>query len=191
MSSTFVHETAVVDEPVEIGAGAKIWHFCHVMAGAVIGENSSLGQGCFVASRARVGRRVRVQNNVSLYDGVELEDDVFVGPSAVFTNVDRPRGAIDKRDEFRKTLVRQGATIGANATITPGVVIGRYAFVGAGAVVTGDVVDFALVVGVPAHPVGWVSRHGEQLAIGADGRARCTKTGESYRLIDGRLELVE
>lgn len=166
-----------------IGAGTKIWHFCHVMAGAQIGEDCSFGQNCFVAGSVVVGKGVRVQNNVSLYDGVVLEDNVFCGPSAVFTNVSRPRSEFPTATR-EQTLVQQGATIGANATITCGVRLGQYCFVGAGSVVTRDVPDYALVVGVPAERVGWVSRSGEPLAFNVDGTAFCSRSNEAYELRD-------
>src|SRR5439155_2659725 len=158
-----VHHTAVVDPTAVLGPRAHVWHFCHVRAGARVGARSMLGQGCFVGRGVRVGAGVRVQNHVSLFEGVELEDDVFVGPSVVFTNVWNPRAARPKKDEFRRTLVRRGATIGANATILPGLVLGEYSFVGAGAVVRKDVAPHALVVGVPARQSGWMSRQGERL----------------------------
>jgi UDP-2-acetamido-3-amino-2,3-dideoxy-glucuronate N-acetyltransferase len=183
-----IHETAVVDPGAVIGAGARIWHFCHVMEGAVIGAGCVLGQGCFVAAGVRIGDRCRIQNHVSLFSGVELEQEVFVGPSAVFTNVINPRAHVSRKSEFRPTRVRAGATIGANATILPGVTLGAWSFVAAGAVVTHDVPDFALVAGVPARQVGWISRHGDKLELDAAGFARCPATGERYRLRDGRLE---
>lgn len=157
----FVHESAYVDAGANVGNGTRIWHFCHVCKGAAIGERCVLGQNVYVAPTARVGNGVKLQNNVSVYDGVVLEDDVFVGPSAVFTNVINPRAAIERKDEFRPTIVETGATIGANATIICGRRIGRYAFVAAGAVVTKDVGDFALVAGVPARLVGYVNARGE------------------------------
>jgi UDP-2-acetamido-3-amino-2,3-dideoxy-glucuronate N-acetyltransferase len=187
--SAEIDALAVVDAGAVIGPRTKVWHFCHVMAGAKIGADCSFGQGCFVAGRARVGDRVRVQNNVSVYDGVELEDEVFVGPSAVFTNVTNPRAAISRRGEFRKTLVSRGATIGANATVVAGVTLGEHAFVAAGAVVTRDVPAFALVAGVPAKQIGWMSRHGERLELDTEGRAACRATGERYRLREGELEV--
>jgi UDP-2-acetamido-3-amino-2,3-dideoxy-glucuronate N-acetyltransferase len=186
-SRALVHPTAVVDDGATIGAGSKVWHFCHVMAGARVGADCVLGQNCYVADGVRIGDRVRVQNNVSLYDGVELEDDVFVGPSVVFTNVKNPRASVDRKAEYARTLVRQGATLGANATILCGVTLGRWSFVAAGAVVTHDVDDFRLVMGAPARPVGWVSRHGAELRVGGDGRATCPATGESYRTEGGKL----
>ncbi len=186
-----VHPTAVVDEPCEIGAGASIWHFCHVSAGARIGPECVLGQNVFIASKAVLGARVRIQNNVSIYDGVTLEDDVFCGPSCVFTNVKNPRAEIDRRAATTPTLVRRGATIGANATVVCGVTIGRYAFVGAGAVVTEDVPDYALVVGVPARAVGFAGRHGEPLAEREPGRFVCPSSGLRYQLRDGALSCLD
>lgn len=188
---SFVHESAIVDEPAHIGAGTRIWHFCHVMAGAHIGLDSMLGQGCFVGGRVRIGNRCRVQNNVSLYDGVVLEDDVFIGPSVVFTNVETPRAFVSRKDEYKTTRVRQGATVGANVTLVPGVTLGQYCFVAAGAVVTRDVPDFALMAGVPARQIGWMSRHGEKLELDTSGRAFCPVTGESYLLVEGKLILEE
>jgi len=180
----FVHASTVVENDVELGPGARVWHFCHVMAGARIGAGSQLGQGCFVGRGVVIGERVRIQNHVSVFEGVELEDDVFVGPSATFTNVKNPRAHVSRRNEFLPTRVRRGATIGANATILPGVELGEYCFVGAGAVVTRDVAPYALVVGAPARGAGWMSRHGEALHF-ENGRARCSATGESYTLVDG------
>lgn len=189
-TTVFVHPSALVDPGVEIGAGTKIWHFCHVMAGARIGAGSMLGQNCFVAGSVRIGAGVRVQNNVSLYDGVELEDAVFVGPSAVFTNVKNPRSEFPRKSEYRPTHVERGASIGANATLLPGVRIGTYAFVGAGAVVSKDVGPFELVVGTPARRVGWMSRAGERLQF-QGYEARCPQSGERYRLNGDRVELIE
>jgi UDP-2-acetamido-3-amino-2,3-dideoxy-glucuronate N-acetyltransferase len=159
----FAHATACVEQPCSIGAGTKIWHFCHVMSNAIIGERCILGQNVFVANGVRIGRNVKIQNNVSLYTGVELEDDVFCGPSSVFTNVSNPRSQILRHDLYERTLVRRGASIGANATIVCGATIGRYAFIGAGAVVRGDVPDYALMLGVPAARRAWMSRHGHRL----------------------------
>ncbi len=170
----WAHASAVVDEGATLGDGTKVWHFCHVMPGAVLGRNNSLGQGCYVGNRVRTGDNVRVQNNVSLYDGVTLEDDVFVGPSAVFTNVVNPRSAFPRKDEYRDTRVGRGASIGANATVVCGHDVGEGAFVAAGAVVTRDVPDFALVAGVPARVIGWMCRCGarlpQELACGQCGR---------------------
>jgi len=188
-----VHETAVVDAGATIGAGTRIWHFCHVSSGASIGEACSLGQNTYVANRVRIGRNVKIQNNVSVYDDVTLEDGVFCGPSMVFTNVINPRSSVPRKNEYLDTRVRCGATLGANCTIVCGVTIGRYAFVGAGAVVTRDVLDFALVVGVPARQIGWMSRHGNSLSLPliGQGEACCPETDERYRLQDGRCVLLE
>ncbi len=181
-----IHPSAIVDDGARIGDGTRIWHWVHVCGGARIGAGCSLGQGVFVGDRVRVGDNVRIQNGVSVYDGVTLEDDVFCGPHMVFTNVVNPRAHVSRKDEYRPTLVRRGATIGANATIVCGVVIGRFAFVGAGAVVTRDVPDFALVVGTPARRIGWMSRRGERLALPAEGggRAVCPSGGDAY-VLDG------
>jgi UDP-2-acetamido-3-amino-2,3-dideoxy-glucuronate N-acetyltransferase len=169
-----IHETAIVDEGAKIGNGSRIWHWVHVCGGAVIGEECSLGQGVFVGNDVKIGNRVKIQNNVSVYDAVRLEDDVFCGPSMVFTNVYNPRSAIVRKSEYRPTIVRQGATLGANCTVVCGVTIGRYAFVGAGAVINRDVPDYALMVGVPARRVGWVCGagnrlHGTGIVTSADG----------------------
>jgi UDP-2-acetamido-3-amino-2,3-dideoxy-glucuronate N-acetyltransferase len=180
----FAHPSAYVDQPCTIGAGTKIWHFCHIMAGARIGQNCNLGQNVFVANDAVIGNNVKIQNNVSVYAGVVLEDDVFCGPSCVFTNVINPRSQIARRDRYQCTVVRRGATIGANATIICGATIGRYAFVGAGAVVRGDVPDYALMLGVPARPRGWMSRHGHRLPDpDGDGIMQCPESGWRYREI--------
>ncbi|HEX8528144.1 acyltransferase [Allosphingosinicella sp.] len=183
------HETAIVDEGASIGEGSKVWHFSHVSAGAVIGRSCSLGQNVFVGNAVRIGDNVKIQNNVSVYDDVTLEDDVFCGPSMVFTNVYNPRSHVSRKDEYRPTRVRRGATLGANCTIVCGIEIGEYAFIAAGAVVNRDVPDFALVAGVPARRIGWMSRHGERLDLPADGsgEAGCPGTGERYRLENGRL----
>jgi UDP-2-acetamido-3-amino-2,3-dideoxy-glucuronate N-acetyltransferase len=183
-----IHETAVVDPGATIGAGTRIWHFCHVMAGAVIGADCSFGQNCFVAGGVRVGDRVRVQNNVSLYDGLEVEDEVFIGPSAVFTNVRNPRAAVSRKNEYQTTRVRRGATVGANATVLPGVTLGEHSFVAAGALVRADVGAFELVGGVPARRIGWMSASGARLEFDVEGRARCPLSGETYRLAGDRVE---
>lgn len=181
----YVHPSAYVDEPCEIGAGTKIWHFCHIMAHARLGENCNLGQNVFVASGVVIGANVKIQNNVSVYTGVELEDDVFCGPSCVFTNVMNPRSQINRHSQYLRTLVRRGATIGANATIVCGVTIGRYAFIAAGAVVRSDVPDYALMAGVPAVQKGWMSRHGHRLpAPDADGLMVCPESGWRYREVE-------
>jgi len=179
----FAHPSAIIEPGSMIGAGSKIWHFCHIMAGARLGERASLGQNVFVAGGVVVGPDVKVQNNVSLYDGVELERDVFVGPSCVFTNVKHPRAEISQRGSYVKTVVRRGASLGANATVVCGVTLGSYCFVGAGAVVTRDVPDYALVVGNPARRVGWVGRHGQRLAPSATGTLACPQSGLRYREI--------
>lgn len=176
----FAHASACIDAPCEIGEGTRIWHFCHVSAGARIGRACVLGQNVFVAGNVVIGDGVRIQNNVSIYDGTVIEDDVFLGPSAVLTNVINPRASIDRRAFLDKTLIRRGATVGANATIVCGVTIGRHAFIGAGAVVTRDVPDYALVTGVPARRVGWMSRHGHRLVASADGLMRCPESGYRY-----------
>ena len=185
----WVHESAVVDEGAWIGEGTKVWHFAHVCSGARIGTDCSLGQGVFVGNDVLIGNGCKVQNNVSVYDAVTLEDEVFCGPSMVFTNVYNPRAAVVRKNEYRRTVVRQGATLGANCTIVCGVEIGRYAFVGAGAVVQKNVPAFALMVGVPARRIGWMSRHGERLDF-VGGEAACPATGERYRLSGEQVELL-
>ena len=178
-AGVFVHESSYVDDGAQVGAGTKIWHFCHVMPGAVIGEHCNLGQNVVVMGGVRIGNNVKIQNNVSLYEGVELEDDVFCGPSMVFTNVVNPRSHVSRKDEYRKTLVRRGTSIGANATIVCGVTLGEYSFVGAGAVVTKDVAPFALVAGVPARRVGWMCQCGERLSDAGTGTcAACSSVYE-------------
>jgi UDP-2-acetamido-3-amino-2,3-dideoxy-glucuronate N-acetyltransferase len=178
------HPTAIIDAGAQIGEGTRIWHWVHVCAGAHIGQRCSFGQNVFVGNRVVIGDNVKIQNNVSIYDGVTLEDDVFCGPSMVFTNVINPRATVSRRDEYRETLVRRGATLGANCTIVCGVTMGAHAFVGAGAVVTRDVRAYALVTGVPARQVGWMSAHGErlELPLSGDGEARCPATGARYLL---------
>lgn len=192
MSAYWAHASAIVDQPVTVGDGTKIWHFCHVMPNVTIGERCSFGQNVFIGGGVRIGSNVKVQNNVSLYEGVELEDDVFCGPSCVFTNVTNPRSQIVRKGEYRKTIIRRGATIGANATIVCGGSIGRYAFVAAGSVVTkGEVPDYALMMGVPAEQRGWMSRHGHRLARGEDGLYRCPESGWRYQETDGVLRCLD
>jgi UDP-2-acetamido-3-amino-2,3-dideoxy-glucuronate N-acetyltransferase len=181
----FVHESAYVDLPCDIGSGTRIWHFSHISTGARIGERCILGQNVFVAGGVLIGNNVKIQNNVALYTGVELEHDVFCGPSCVFTNVINPRSQIVRHSQYHRTLVRRGATIGANATIVCGVTIGRYAFIGAGAVVTKDVPDYAFLMGVPARQVGWMSRHGIPLPEpDAEGIRVCAESGLRYREVE-------
>jgi UDP-2-acetamido-3-amino-2,3-dideoxy-glucuronate N-acetyltransferase len=185
--SVFVHPTAVVDDGAALGAGTKIWHFSHIMPQAVLGENCNIGQNVVVSPGVRLGNNVKVQNNVSLYTGVVCDDDVFLGPSCVFTNVTNPRSAVNRRDQYAKTHVGKGASIGANATIVCGHNIGSYAFIGAGAVVTKHVPDYALVLGNPARQVGWMSACGHRLDFGADSKATCPESGEVYALEDNRV----
>ena len=184
----YVHPTAIVDEPAHIGADTKIWHFCHVMANARIGKGCSLGQNVFVAAQVEIGDNVKIQNNVSLYEGVVCEDDVFLGPSMVFTNVYNPRSGVNRKSEYRKTLVRHGASIGANATIVCGNTIGRFAFIGAGSVVLRNVPDYALIVGNPGRQIGWMSEFGERLHFDETGTAVCPGSGETYVLEHGTVK---
>ena len=186
-----VHPTAVIDEDVVLGDGTRVWHFVHVSPGARIGADCSLGQGVYVGNDVHIGDNVKIQNNVSVYDAVTLEDEVFCGPSMVFTNVYNPRAAVARKDEYRRTLVRRGATLGANCTIVCGVTVGEHAFIGAGALVNRDVPDFALVLGVPARQVGWMSRHGERLELPLQGQGEvsCEHTGDRYRLNGNTLSL--
>ena len=188
--ATVIHPSAIVDDGAVLGADCRVWHFVHISAGARIGAGCSFGQNVFVANDVRIGDNVKIQNNVSVYDAVTLEDDVFCGPSVVFTNVHNPRAAVVRKNEYRPTLVKRGATLGANCTVVCGTTIGRHAFVGAGAVVSRDVADFALVVGVPAKAIGWMSRHGERLNF-VDGVAVCPATGERYVLRDGVCRLAD
>ncbi len=184
MSSYFVHESSVVDEPSDIGTGTRIWHFSHVMSGATIGANCVLGQNVFVADGVSIGNGVKIQNNVSVYNGCTIEDDVFLGPSCVLTNVINPRSAVERKDEFQPSLIKRGATIGANATIVCGTTVGEFAFVGAGSVVTSDVPAYALVVGVPARLVGWMCACGAKLDV-QDARASCASCERTFRVTDG------
>jgi UDP-2-acetamido-3-amino-2,3-dideoxy-glucuronate N-acetyltransferase len=190
--SAQIHPTAIVDPGARVGEGTRIWHWVHVSGGANIGANCSLGQNVFVGDKVTIGNNVKIQNGVSVYDSVTLEDDVFCGPSMVFTNVYNPRSAVSRRNEYRDTLVRRGATLGANSTIVCGVTIGEYAFVGAGSVVNRDVPDFALVVGVPAQQIGWMSRFGERLdlPVSGDGQTVCPHTGDRYVLSNSRCRLL-
>lgn len=189
MTGPTVHATAIVDPGATVGDGTRVWHWVHVSAGAIIGRDCSLGQNVFVGNRVRIGSNVKIQNNVSIYDNVTLEDDVFCGPSMVFTNVYNPRSAISRKDEYRDTVVRRGATLGANCTIVCGVEIGEHAFVGAGAVVNRDVPAYALMLGVPARQAGWMSRYGERLPlpVKGDSEAVCPHTGDRYVLRAGAL----
>lgn len=186
----FAHETAVIDEGCSIGKGTRIWHFSHVMTGAVIGEHCNLGQNVVVSPDVVLGNNVKVQNNVSIYTGVTCEDDVFLGPSMVFTNVTNPRSAVVRRDQYEKTVVGKGASIGANATIICGNNIGRYAFIGAGAVVTREVKPYALVVGNPSRQTGWMSEYGHRLEFNNEGIAVCPESHEKYRLRDNTVEKI-
>lgn len=187
MTSTF-HPSAIVDQGAQIGSETRIWHWVHVCAGARIGSGCSLGQNVFVGNDVVIGNNVKIQNNVSVYDGVEIEDDVFCGPSTVFTNVYNPRAAVSRKNEYRKTLIRRGATLGANSTIVCGTSVGEYAFVAAGAVVNRDVKPYALVAGVPARQIGWMSRFGErlELPLAGNGTATCPHTGDIYQLANDR-----
>ena len=190
MKDYFAHETAVIDEGVEIGKGTRIWHFSHVMTGSIIGTNCNLGQNVVVSPDVILGNNVKVQNNVSIYTGVVCEDDVFLGPSMVFTNVINPRSAVVRRNEYMHTLVKKGATIGANATIVCGNNIGKFAFIGAGAVVIREVKPYALVVGNPSKQIGWMSEYGHRLKFDSEGMATCPESGEEYRLKDDMITIT-
>lgn len=191
--SFYQHETAIVDDGAQIGEGSRVWHFVHVCGGAKIGAGVSLGQNVFVGNKVTIGDRCKIQNNVSVYDNVHLEEGVFCGPSMVFTNVYNPRSLIERKDEYRDTIVKKGATLGANCTIVCGVTIGEFAFVGAGAVVNKDVLAYALMVGVPAKQIGWMSQYGEQLdlPLEGDGETKCSHTGDIYRLQDGKVTCIK
>ena len=188
-----VHPSAIVDDGAEIGDGSRVWHFVHVCGGARIGKGVSLGQNVFVGNKVSIGDRCKIQNNVSVYDNVTLEEGVFCGPSMVFTNVYNPRSLVERKDEYRDTLIKKGATLGANCTIVCGTTIGAFAFIGAGAVIQRDVPDFALMVGVPARQIGWMSAYGDRLdlPIEGDGNATCPHTGDTYILQDGVLSRTE
>ena len=187
----FVHPSAYIDEGCRIGKGTKIWHFCHIMANSVIGENCNIGQNVVVSPNVVLGNNVRVQNNVSIYTGVICEDDVFLGPSMVFTNVINPRSAISRKNEYKQTFVNKGATIGANATIICGITIGNYAFIGAGAVVTKDVKPYSLMVGNPARHIGWMSEYGQRLNFNGDRNAICPESNEKYTIEEGIVKNIK
>ena len=187
----FVHESSYVDAPCQIGKGSKIWHFSHIMKDSIIGENCNIGQNVVVSPNVQLGNNVKIQNNVSIYTGVICEDDVFLGPSMVFTNVINPRSGVIRKDEYMKTVVKKGASIGANVTIVCGNNIGRYAFIGAGAVVTKEVSDYALMVGNPSKNIGWMSEFGERLIFNEDGIAICNTTGSRYRLNNNLVKKID
>ena len=186
----FAHETAVIDDNCKIGKGVKIWHFSHIMSGCEIGENCNIGQNVVVSPGVILGRNVKVQNNVSIYTGVICDDDVFLGPSMVFTNVINPRSAVNRKNEYKKTYVKHGVSIGANATIVCGITLGEFCFIGAGAVVIKDVKPYALVVGNPSRQVGWMSEFGQRLDFNKDGIAICSESGVKYKLLDGLVSKV-
>ena len=187
----YAHPSAIIDEGCKIGTGTKIWHFSHIMSNCEVGEHGNIGQNVVISSEVLLGKNVKVQNNVSIYTGVVCEDDVFLGPSMVFTNVINPRSAINRKNQYARTLVKKGATIGANATIVCGHDIGRYAFIGAGAVVTKDVPDYALVMGNPARQTGWISEYGHKLIFNDKGVAACVESGEQYKLEKGKVNKIE
>lgn len=187
----FAHETAIIDEPCEIGEGSKIWHFCHLMANCELGKNCNLGQNVFVANDVKLGNNVKVQNNVSIYKGVICEDDVFLGPSMVFTNVINPRSGVNRRGEYSETYLEKGVSVGANATLVCGIRLGKYAFVGAGTVVTKNVPAYALVVGNPARQLGWMSEYGHRLEFGEDNIATCPESGARYELKNNEVKKLQ
>ena len=191
MKEFFAHETAIIDSDCQIGNGTKIWHFSHIMSGCIIGENCNIGQNVVISPSVQLGKNVKIQNNVSVYTGVICEDDVFLGPSMVFTNVINPRSHVNRRDSYAETVVRKGASIGANATIVCGNEIGAYALIGAGAVVTKAVKAYALVMGNPARQTGWVSEYGHKLNFNANGIAVCPETGQEYLYKEGNVERVK
>lgn len=192
MSNITIHSTAIVDDGAQIGEGCRIWHWVHICAGAKIGRDCSFGQSVFVGNKVVLGNNCKIQNNVSVYDNVTLEDDVFCGPSMVFTNVYNPRSAVSRKDEYRNTLVKRGVTLGANCTIVCGITIGEFAFIGAGAVVNKDVKPYALIVGVPAKQVGWMSEYGEQIPLPLDGEGQydCPHSGHIYKLSNQQIERI-
>ncbi len=184
MNKFFVHETSVIDKGAQIGNGTRIWHFSHVMSTAIIGERCNFGQNVYIDNRVKIGNGVKIQNNVSVYANVEVEDDCFLGPSMVFTNVTNPRAFVERKDEFKNTLLKRGCSVGANATIVCGVTLGEYSFIGAGTVVNKDVPAFAMVVGVPMRIIGWMSKNGQKLSFNEEGFGICSVTNEKYRLTD-------
>lgn len=187
----YIHPTAVVDEGALLLPGAKVWHFCHLLPGCEIGENCSIGQNCVIFPQVKLGKNVKVQNNVSIYEGVICEEDVFLGPSMVFTNVLNPRSAVNRKGQYSRTLVKKGATIGANATIVCGTTLGKFAFIGAGAVVTKDVPDYALVVGNPARRIGWMSEYGQRLHFDDSGIATCSESSQRYKIENNHVSRIE
>ena len=191
--NVFVHKSSYLDEDVKIGQGTKIWHFSHILKNCKIGENCSFGQNVVIGPNVSIGNKVKIQNNVSVYEGVTLEDGVFCGPSCVFTNVNNPRSEVERKTEFRKTLVKRGATLGANCTIVCGVIIGKFAFIGAGSVVSKDVPPYALMVGVPAKQVGWMSEYGEKLNLPVEGEAQtiCAHSNQIYQVKDGKVTILD
>lgn len=186
----FAHDTAIIDEGAQVGKNSKIWHFSHIMSAAIVGENCNIGQNVYIDKNVNIGNNVKIQNNVSVYSNVTIEDDCFLGPSMVFTNVTNPRAFIERKSEFKNTLVKKGCSIGANATIVCGTTLGQYSFVGAGAVVTKNIPDFALVTGVPAIQTGWISKHGEKLNFNESGQAICPITKEKYILQNNLVSVV-